>query len=72
MGFTLRFVKTDQNLKSVVKQEEIIVHEMTKEGKHVNHADLYFSKDGKYFMIYLKQLFELRIFEVKNNDFNQL
>ena len=71
-GFTLRFVKSDQDLKSVIKEEEIIVSELTKDGQHVNHADLYFSKDGKYFMIYLKQLFELRIFEVKNNDFKQL
>ena len=53
-GFTLRFVKSDQALKSVIKEEEIIVHELTKDGKNVNHADLYFSKDGKYFMIYLK------------------
>ena len=71
-GFTLRFIKTDKDLKNVTKEGEIIFHEIAKDGLNINNADLYFSKNGKYFMIYMIGSFELRVFIVKDNDIMRL
>ena len=67
-GFTLRFIRSDRDLKNVVKEGEIIFHEKSRDGNNVNNADLYFSKNGKYFMIYFIGSYELRVYRVKDND----
>lgn len=71
-GFTLRFIRSDKDLKNVIKEGEIIFHEIGKDGLNVNNADLYFSKNGKYFMIYMIGLYELRVFRVRDNDIPRL
>ena len=68
LGITLRCVKADINLKSVQKLGEISITESTQEGHPVFYSQLYFSKDCKYFMMYLQTKYELRIFEIKNDD----
>ena len=72
LGFTLRFIKSDINLKSVQKLSEINIATSTSEGLPVYFCQMYFSKDCKYFMMYLVTKFELRIFEIKNDDIMQL
>lgn len=51
---------------------ELVIAETTYVGIPVKFANLYFSKDCKYFMMHLIQKFELKIFEIKNNDIMQL
>lgn len=71
-GFTLRFIRSDKDLKNVIKEGEIIFHEICKNGLHVNNAELYFSMNGKYFMIYMIGSFELRVYRVRDNDILRL
>lgn len=72
LGFTLRFLKSDKNLQKVEIESEIIVAEKTADGHPVQHADLYFSNDCKYFVIFLRQISELRVFTVKDDNLWQL
>jgi len=56
----------------VQKLSEINIAASTSEGLPVYFCQMYFSKDCKYFMMYLVTKFELRIFEIKNDDIMQL